>query len=626
MRHILLAAASFAVLAACAHQTVEAPALTEPAAPATADAAMTEPAAMTESERFTNWLDEQYEAQLEFSPITKTFLGVKDEDYGEVDDLSFEAQEEQLAWLRASVATMKESFDRDALNEDARISYDMWAYDLHLAEEAEKFKLQDYVFDQMDGPQGFYPQFLIQFHSVESVDDMEAYISRIKGLARALNQAMDRAEAAAEFGVRAPSFAYEGVIDQSSKVITGAPFDDSEEPSALLADAKSKVDALVEAGAVTDDQATELLNRAETAYAGPFKDAYMRVITWHEAGLPDLGEPKGASSLPDGEAFYAERLLAGTTTSLTAEEIHQIGLSEVARLRAEMEAVKDSVGFEGALDEFFEFVRTDPNNSYPDTDEGREAYLEDARGFIGYIKEKLPEYFGILPKADLIVKRVEAFREQDGAAQHYFPGTPDGSRPGIYYVHLSDMTALPKNQVEVIAYHEGLPGHHMQLSIAQELEGVPQFRTQAYYNAFGEGWALYSEQLAKEMGAYQDPISEFGRLSSEMFRAIRLVVDTGIHAKGWSKQEAIDYFKANSPEPEESIVSEIHRYFVIPGQATGYKIGMIEILRLRQKAMAELGEDFDIRGFHDVVLGGGAVPMDILAKRVDQWIATVKAS
>jgi len=311
---------------------------------------------------------------------------------------------------------------------------------------------------------------------------------------------------------------------------------------------------------------------------------------------------------------------------LSADEIHTIGLNEVARLRNEMLGIMDQVEFEGDLQAFFEEVRTGEWNYYPDTDEGRQAYIDDATAAIDNLKALLPEYFGLLPKADLIVKRVEAFRERDGAAQHYYAGTPDGSRPGIYYAHLSDMTAMPKNQLEVIAYHEGLPGHHMQISIAQELEGVPQFQTQLGFTAYAEGWGLYSEKLASEMpGTYADAYQQFGRLSSEIWRAIRLVVDTGLHSKGWTEEEAIDYFMANSPEPYESVRSEVRRYIVMPGQATSYKIGMIKILELRSTAIEALGDDFDIRGFHDTVLGAGSLPLDLLERRVMQWIETVKA-
>jgi uncharacterized protein (DUF885 family) len=221
-----------------------------------------------------------------------------------------------------------------------------------------------------------------------------------------------------------------------------------------------------------------------------------------------------------------------------------------------------------------------------------------------------------------VVKRVESFREQDGAAQHYNPGTPDGSRSGVYYAHLSDMSAMPKNEMEGVAYHEGNPGHHMQISIAQELTSVPQFRRQANFTAYSEGWGLYAELLAKEMGAYQDDFSDFGRLVNEMWRAVRLVVDTGLHVKGWTEAEAITYFKEKTPIAEEAIVSEVRRYLVLPGQATAYKIGMLKILALRENAQQTLGDRFDIRGFHDTVLGGGAMPLAILERRVNDWVSS----
>ena len=332
------------------------------------------------------------------------------------------------------------------------------------------------------------------------------------------------------------------------------------------------------------------------------------------------------STHPNGTAYYEYQLRQMTTTGMTAEEIHALGLKEVERINGEMTALKDKVGFKGDLDAFFAFIDSDKQFKYPNTDAGRQAYIDDATRAIDNIKKVLPEYFGLLPKADLVVKRVEAFREQDGAAQHYYPGTPDGSRPGIYYAHLSDMNAMPKPELEVIAYHEGLPGHHMQISIAQELTGVPKFRTQYNTTAYAEGWGLYAEWLAKEMpGTYQDPYSEFGRLSSEMWRAIRLVVDTGLHAKGWTEQQAVEYFDANSAVPRAAIESEVMRYLTNPGQATGYKVGMIKIQELRRKAEAELGGKFDIKGFHDTVLGGGALPLTLLERRVDQWIAKEKA-
>ena len=287
-----------------------------------------------------------------------------------------------------------------------------------------------------------------------------------------------------------------------------------------------------------------------------------------------------------------------------------------------MEAIRESVGFEGSLQDFFVFMRESEQFYYPSTDAGRADYLELNNQFLSAVAEKLPEYFGRLPRAQLEVRRVESFREQAGAAQHYASGTPDGSRPGVFYSHMIDMSALPIFQLEDVAYHEGIPGHHMQISIQQELTEVPRFRTQYRTTAYTEGWGLYAEWLAKEMGFYEDPYSDFGRLFGEIWRAIRLVVDTGIHARQWTEGQAVDYFLQNSPQPETAVRSEIQRYITGPGQATAYKIGMLKIQEVRAGAELALGDAFDIREFHDVVLGAGALPLTLMETRVDRWVAS----
>ena len=581
--------------------------------------------ATSETARLNAWFERKYEEQLQFSPIRMTFLGRKDR-YSELDDMSRAAAERQLAWGRAALEEMKSSFDYDALTPDAKLSWDLFEYQVESGESAFRFADHQYPFEQMGGMQSTLPTFMIGFHKVEDESDYEAYIARLREAPRAFGQLMDHVRRSAELGIRPPRFAHEGVIEQGSKVITGAPFTEGE-GSALWADAQAKADALVEAGKIDGDRAGELKEQARTALLEAVKPAYDEVIGWFQADLPNAPEnPSGVGTThPNGMAYYAERLRASTTTDLTPDEVHQIGLDEVERLRGEMEALKERVGFEGDLKAFFEFVRTDPQFKYPNTDEGRQAYIDDATAAIETIKEQLPNYFGLLPKADLVVKRVEPFREVDGAAQHYYPSTPDGSRPGIYYAHLSDMDAMPKTELEVIAYHEGLPGHHMQIAIAQELEGVPEFRKQAMFSAYSEGWGLYSEWLAREMpGTYTDPYSEYGRLTSEMWRAIRLVVDTGLHAKGWTQDQAVEYFAQNSSIPLPAIEAEVRRYITWPGQATSYKIGMIKIQELRARAERELGDAFDIRAFHDAVLGGGAMPLTLLERRIDQWIAEQK--
>ncbi|MDQ3289109.1 MAG: DUF885 domain-containing protein [Pseudomonadota bacterium] len=621
VRLLTVSALSLALCVACSHVALPVASVSDPA-PA---AASVQAAAAAEDARLNAWFERKYEEQLQFSPIQMTFLGRKDR-YSELDDMSRESAARQLAWQLAAVEEMKSNFDYDALGNEARLSWDLFEYQAEAAREENRFNDHRYPFEQMGGAQAFLPTFLINFHKVEDESDYKAYVARLRQVPRAFGQLMEQVKRSAELGIRPPRFAHEGVIDQADKVITGAPFTKGGD-SALWADAQAKADALVKAGKIDAARAKVLKDEARTALLEAVQPAFADVIAWFKADLPNAAvNPSGIGTRhPDGAAAYEQRLRASTTTGLTAEQVHQIGLTEVARLRGEMEALKDKVGFQGDLKAFFKHLDTDPQFKYPNTDAGRQAYIDDATAAIATIRKQLPNYFGLLPKAELVVKRVEPFREQDGAAQHYYPSTPDGERPGVYYAHLSDMSAMPKTTLEVIAYHEGLPGHHMQIAIAQELEGVPEFRKQAGFNAYAEGWGLYSEWLAREMpGTYTDPYSEFGRLTSEMWRAIRLVVDTGLHAKGWTEAQATAYMVENSAIPLPAIQAEIRRYITWPGQATGYKIGMLKIQQLRAKAESELGEDFDIRGFHDAVLGGGAMPLTLLERRVEQWIEAEK--
>ncbi len=582
----------------------------------------------SESERLNQWFADKYEEQLQNSPMMLTFLGRKDK-YDQVDDMSKAEEKRQLAWQTATANELKSSFDYNKLDDEAKISYDIWLYQYEEALAGDKFSESGYVFTQMQGIQAFAAQFLINFHKVDEESDMLAYNSRIAGISHAISVLLERAQQRAENGVRPPKFAYDGVIEQASALITGAPFTsvEGEADSALWADAKRKVAALVVAKKIDQAQADALLASSQKALLEHFLPSYQALVAWFEKDIVNTEDnATGVSKQANGEAFYNFRLSASTTTELTADEIHNIGLSEVARITKEMEAIKDKVGFEGTLQEFFTFIKTDKQFFFSNDDEGRQAYISETEKYLAQITEQLPNFFGILPKADLVVKRVEPFREQAGGAQHYFPGTPDGSRPGIYYAHLLDMSSMPKNEMEGVAYHEASPGHHMQISIAQELTSVPQFRTQAGFTAYAEGWGLYAELLAKEMGGYQNDFSDFGRLVNEIWRAVRLVVDTGLHSKGWTEEQAIAYFTEKAPVAADAIQSEVRRYLVLPGQATAYKVGMLKMLELRAHAEKELGDKFDIRGFHDTILGGGSMPLAILERRVNEWIAKAQAS
>jgi len=575
-----------------------------------------------ESQRFIEWLDEEYAEEIDFSPLLKTRQGNKSS-HGELDDVSEAALDTRLEWRRGSVAEMRNSFDRDQLDKQGQLSWDLWEYTLVDAERSEPFRRHRFIFGR-NGPQSRLANSLINYQDVQDASDMSDYISRLNQSRRYFLQYLDRAKLAVADGIRAPHFDYQRAISEAQRVTSGAPFDDQED-SALWTDITAKIASLLESGEIDQSQADSFREESRSALLNSFKPALDEISAWLEADFENVSEiAKGAWSLPNGEAYYNSRLASMTTLPLTADEIHEIGNSEVARIQAQMEQIKRQVGFQGTLQYFFTYMREDDQFYFPSTDEGRSNYLSLADDLLADMYERLPDYFGILPKASLQVKRVEAFRESAGGAAHYARGTKDGSRPGTFYAHLIDMRAASIFRLENLAYHEGVPGHHMQISIQQELENIPRFRTAKGYTAFSEGWGLYAEYLGKEMGFYNDPYAEFGRLSGEIWRAVRLVVDTGIHAKQWTQEQAVDYALQNSARPEPSVRSEIRRYFNNPAQATAYKIGMLKIQEVRTKAENQLGDDFDIRDFHDTVLGSGQLPMAVLEAEIDSWIESVR--
>lgn len=592
-------------------------------------AAATAEQVQAESQRLNAWFDAQYAEWMRFSPLMLSFQGSKELN-DTLDDVSDAGADARIAWLEKSVKAMESQFDFDRLDAETRTSWELWKRQYENERDGKAFRLNQYAFDQMNGMQSTLPMLLMNFHTVDSEADYQAYIARLNEVPRFFGQLLEHARKAEAAGTLPPRFALEAVAQQSRALVAGAPYSAGAD-SALWGDLQRKADALVAAGTLTQARADELKAQARTALVDSVQPAYAQIIAWADAAAPKaLVNPAGVGTTQaghNGAEYYRHQLRQNTTTDLSAEQIHEIGLADVARIRGEMEAIQQQLGVEGDLPAFFKHVSNNPALKYANTDAGRARYMADTNAAIDNIRKVLPEYFGLLPKAPLEVRRVEAFREQPGAAQHYYPGTADGSRPGIYYMHMSDMDAMPKTELEVIAYHEALPGHHMQLSIAQELTGLPKFRTQLMLSAYAEGWGLYTERLAKEMpGTYQDPYSDYGRLTSEMWRAIRLVVDTGLHAKGWTESQAVDYFAANSSIPRSAMESEVRRYLIMPGQATSYKIGMNKLLELRAKAESELGDKFDIRGFHDTVLGGGALPLDLLEQRVDRWIDARKAA
>ena len=578
-------------------------------------------AQQTETERLNAWFDEQFAAELAFSPEGKTYLGMLDdlEAYGQWDDPSEAAFRAGLQREADRLRYMEENFDYDALTEDAQVS---WRFaEFIAANDAQQGEFWDhgYTFTQFFGPHTGMPTLLIGYQQVDNVDQAEAYLSRLSSLGDVLEVHIAQADEQAQAGILAPAFAYPIVIEAAQRFVTGAPFDDSGEDSPLLADFTAKVNALE----IDDADKEALIARAVTALIDGVAPAYQHLVEvmQRHSEMTD-GRNDGAWALPDGEEYYRSQLTNYTTrTDLTAADIHQTGLDEVARIHGEMHAIMDQVGYEGTLQEFFTYLRTDPQFYYPDTEEGRAEYLAEATAIIDRVMEAAPDYFGELPAADLEVRAVEEYRITTATGAFYEPGSLDGSRPGAYYVNLAHMEENPTYQMETLAYHEGAPGHHFQSSLAQELESAPMFQRLTWYSAYGEGWALYAEHLGKDMGFFTDPYMDFGRLSYEVFRAARLVVDTGIHDLHWSEQDAIDYMMENTPMAEGDIRNEVRRYIVWPGQAVSYKVGMMTILDLRQRAMDQLGDDFDWGEFHDVVLTHGSVPLTLLEELVDAWIA-----
>jgi len=573
----------------------------------------------TESQRLNTWFQEKFEQSLSRSPMLKTYLGIKDADYGKWDDPSPAFAQKEHAIMLANYAQRHARFDYDKLDQDAQLSWRLADYNHDREVASWPFHDYGYIFNQMFGAHASIPAFLINQHQIKTPGHAEAYIARLNGIKDYLGGQTTNAKMRFEKGIYPPKFVYARVLDASQKLIKGAPFDDGPD-SAILADFKGKVDKLN----LSVDKKADLIARAKAAMLANMAPAYAGLITemQRQQGLAD--DQDGAWKLPDGEAYYKDRLAAMTTTDMTAEQIHNLGLSEVERIHNEMRTIMKAVGFKGDLPAFFVFMREDPQFYYPDTDEGRAAYLAKAVKIIDTMRGRLDEIFISKPKADIIVKAVEPFREATAGKAFYQRPSLDGSRPGTYYANLYRMESMPTYQMEALAYHEGIPGHHMQGSIAQEIENIPMFRKLGGYTAYSEGWGLYSEYVPKEMGFYADPYSDFGRLSMELWRAARLVVDTGLHNKRWTRQQAIDYLVENTPNSLSDATNAIERYIVMPGQATAYKIGMLEILRLREHAKAELVDKFDLREYHDVVLANGAVPLSVLADLVEEWIAKKK--
>lgn len=571
------------------------------------------------SKKANTFFDEQFKGHLNRHPMDQTYLGIK-KDADKWNDISDAFAKEELVHTKNALTWLKDSLNVTKLNASTKLSYDLFKQQLKNEIADFKYRFHTYPVNQMHGMQSEIPAFLINMHQVTSTKDAENYIARLHNLKPLFSQLVINLKERESKGIMPPKFVFAKVLEDSKNLIKGKPFDNSSKTSTLLNDFTNKVNKLT----INAEEKEALIEKGIVALKEGVLPAYKNLISTLEAQEKIATTDAGSWKFPEGEAFFNNALKRTTTTNLTSEEIHEIGLKEVTRIHDEMRVIMKGTGFEGSLKEFFEFMKKDKQFYYADSKEGRQVYMKEATHIINSMKTRLDELFITKPKAKLIVKAVEPFREKSAGKAFYQQPAIDGSRPGTYYANMYDMASMPSYQMEALAYHEGIPGHHMQIAIAQELQNVPMFRKFSSYIAYIEGWGLYSEYIPKEMGFYADPYSDFGRLAMELWRACRLVVDTGIHTKKWTREDGIKYYTDNTPNAELDAVKMVERHIVMPSQATAYKIGMLKILELREKAKEALGDLFNIREFHDVVLTNGPLPLNVLENLVDVYINNKK--
>ncbi|URD60293.1 DUF885 domain-containing protein [Sphingomonas sp. KRR8] len=604
MRHLTWLAAAL----------LTAPAAIAPAQPAAPAASAT---AASEDARLTAFLDAEFAQDLKLRPQLATRLGSK-EGQDRLDDNSDAGQLQRLQARRASVARMKAQFDRNKLSPAGQTNYDIWQTELDRAELQYRYRrFQPPFYSFLYSANTSLPDFMINTHTVSDAGDMKAYNARLRAIPAALDIAITQSRQSSVAGIRAPKFQIERIISGSRTLITGAPFDRGKD-SPLWADAKAKVAKLRSGNKVTQAEADTLLADARTSVLA-LKPGYERVIAWARSELPRAPSGRvGAISLPGGTDWYATALKINTTLDLTADQIHAIGLKEVARIEGEQDALARTAGFANRQAFYADRAKRFPPAEY--TDATRKEYLDRANAAIAHNRELLPARFNNFPQYRMEVVREPSFSEVAGGAAHAAPPSPDGVRPGRVYVHLVGKTEDPAAVYDLMC-HEGVPGHVMAGDIQVRQTGTPRFRRAGGYVAFNEGWALYAELLCKEMGAFPDVAADFMRLDAELFRAARLVVDTGIHAKGWTEDRAVAYMIASGRLSPEMARSEVRRYITLPGQATGYKIGMLKIMELRAAAEKALGPKFDIKAFDDLIIAEGSQPLPVLERRVNNWVA-----
>jgi len=546
-------------------------------------------------------------------------LGIRSHN-AKLGDSSPADTERTAAKWRANLETLR-SYDAGGYTGQDRLSYDILDYFLDSLVRGEPWRYHNFPVNQLFGIQSELPNMMTQSQQINDATDAEHYLTRLSLFPRKFDEVIESLKLRESRNIIPPKFVVEKVGDQV-KEFAATPA----AANALVVTFKEK---LAKLPAEKMDAATRdaLAKRAEESMAANVIPAYQKLAAYIETLRPKALRNEGAWSLPDGDKYYQYQVEANTTTKMKADELHELGLKEVTRIGAEMDRILDEAGYKQPTRAArLNALSKAPSQVYPDSDAGRAQVLKDYQAHIDEIIAGLDPMFSNRPKAKVVVERVPAISEKTSAFAYYNPPTFDGSRPGTFYANLRKVDEIAKFGMRTLAYHEAVPGHHLQVATAIELKGLPIFRKLVPFTAYGEGWALYAEQLAWEFGFQKDPLDNLGRLQAEMFRAVRLVVDTGIHAKKWTREQAIEYMIANTGMAEIEVIAEIERYFVMPGQALAYKVGMIKILQLREKAKAALGAKFDIREFHDAVLKNGGMPLDILERVVDSYVAAKKGA
>ena len=553
--------------------------------------------------------------QVQESPEFQTRLGYKS-NYDQWDDITWEQRRSKIRKGIYNLKYLHDTIDYDKLDEATKISYRLIERRFERQIESNDYIFNSYPVTHRGGKHSSIPSFLINYHKVDDEEDVKDYLKRLRNIEPLMDDLIRELKFRDDLDIFAPQFVYPHAIKVCQNIISGYPFEDVKKRNVLFNDFSKKLDKLDLSGPVK----TRYLSEAEAILVTIVKSSYRKLIDFLSTQETKATDNFGVWKYKDGAEYYQFQLDGYTTLGLTPEQIHATGLQEVERIHQEIYGIMEATQFEGTLQDFFEFMRTDPQFYYPDNQKGRDAYLNQVNVIMDTLTANIDQLFNGLPSIPFVVKAVEPYREESAGIAFYQRGKADGSRPGIYYANLYTMQDMPTYKLENLAYHEAIPGHHLQISIALETKGMPSFRKYGGYSVYSEGWALYSETLPKEVGLYKDPYSDFGRLSGELWRACRLVVDTGIHHYRWTREEGIEYYRSNTANPEGECVKMVERHIVWPGQAVSYKIGMLKIQELRQYAHTELGEKFSLQDFHDIVLKNGAMTMDILHDVVYQWV------